>query len=194
MITEEMLVNIEKGFSAGGETGWDLPIRFFILSENGRLGHLGLPMWIYDDYPNPVELINMLAENQREELKLLQTIGVPYTEAHPEQAANGRAVGLIAVFESYGMLGPTYEAAIASLTDTERDALIAEYGRIPMSHFKDAVEQRNVMAVDDDLVFCLLTRYRKTDKLLFITERDAGWNSYGPMNDAMVSLFGAFKA
>lgn len=190
VITEELLTHIESRFSRF--EAWDLPPVFLVLA--GRtIGLTAIPRDFYEAYPDPVDLISVLARGQRQQNDRLKAAGRLYREEQPHEAASGEPYGVVAVVESWGIESITEDGVdklVAALEPEERARLIAEHGRVPLSALPGAREQRNVIALNWDGYVHSLTRYRDTDELNYRVEgRDAGYLSGRLINSLIDWVF-----
>lgn len=177
-ITEELLTHIEERISRLNK--WDLPPVFIVLA--GRtIGLTAIPREYYEAYPDPVDLISVIARGQRQQNDQLKAAGLLYRDEQPHEAALGEPHGIVAVVESWGIEAITedgYDKLVAALGAEEQARLIAEHGRVPMSVLPGAREQRNVIALGWDGTVHSLVRYRDTDELSYRVEgQDAGYMS-----------------
>lgn len=177
-ITEELLTHIEERISRLNK--WDLPPVFIVLAGQ-TIGLTGIPRKFYEAYPDPVDLIAVLARGQRQQNERLKQARLLYRDEQPHEAASGEPYGVVAVVESWGIEAITedgYDKLVAALGAEEQARLIAEHGRVPMSVLPGAREQRNVIALGWDGTVHSLVRYRDTDELSYRVEgQNAGYMS-----------------
>lgn len=190
--SEALLRHLDQMIMERG--GWDLPPQLFIVTDDQKLGLVLIDESFHDHYPDPVELINVLAELQRAKVNELKQTGRTYTDINPELMQNGRPVAVIGIIESWGMYDEQYREAVRQLPAAKILQLMTEHGYIPMQDLPGAREQRNLIAVNRDLSIDMLTRYREPEGLEFVSERDENFVARGRLNESLTSFLGAILA
>lgn len=184
-----VLETIESAAHEMGDEGWDMPPVILAAArqtnlqtgeEHPAVGAIQIPQFMYMKYPDPVDLVNNFAGTMKRFAERVRdgdetTSGSIGFSGHNEDGdpVKHEIIGAILLVEAFGATMDEYMKNVAQMPQERREALRAEYGRLPLEKVvPDALESRNVYCLDLNLDVKMIARHRK----------DGSLHHYGPLS------------